>query len=291
MTQKQIAARHFGTYNGAKRRIEKLCAEGLIERSMGFFKRMLPGGREIVYSLSAKGVKRLQDEGMISSLIPLEKILAKSLGEATQHQLLLGWVRIHLDQIPVVQPDLSVRFMASNSPFALNGDQATPLVFESAPPENSTLKAAPFTPDGVFMVTSARQSKSLLFFLEIDMDTEPYTRSQSGGSRVLQKIINYQDYFQRDRYKRYEEIFQCEFTGFRLLFLADKPVRMSSLCGLVRSMTPSKFIWLSDRTRMFEHGLADAIWAAGGQQDLPERSILGDSLSQPSPLDGKKIKA
>jgi hypothetical protein len=291
MTQGQIAARHFGTYNGARRRIEKLRDEGLIERSAGKLLQVFRGGQEIIYSVSTKGVDRLREEGMVSSLIPPEKITANSLGSATNHQLLLGWARIHLDQIPVVRPDLSVRFIASNSPFALNGDQATPLVYESAPPENTAAKATAFTPDGVFTIASSKQGKSLLFFLEIDMGTEPLSRNQVGGSQVRQKIVNYRDYFQRGRYKRYEEIFQSEFTGFRLLFLADDPERMASLCGLVRAMTPANFIWLTDRERMFEHGLAEAIWAAGGRQDLPERSILGDSLSRPSPLDDKKLRA
>jgi hypothetical protein len=110
--------------------------------------------------------------------------------------------------------------------------------------------------------------------------------SPKGDSRdIRQKIINYRKYFSTGRYKRHGELFGASFNGFRMLLLANLDERRKGLCRVVREMTPSDFIWVSDQKRLFVEGAGGAIWARGGKCEDPLQSILG-KLAMPTPLPG-----
>ena len=134
-------------------------------------------------------------------------------------------------------------------------------------------------PDGVFTIHDKESEKSLLFFLEVDMGTETLAKTDRTPGDVRQKILNYQTLFHSKHYKRYEEIFNTEFKGFRLLFLTHLHVTMKAICGLIQEMLPSKFIWVTDRDRMFSHGVSAEIWARSGWYDKPPESILRQKLA------------
>ena len=101
---------------------------------------------------------------------------------------------------------------------------------------------------------------------------------------IRQKIINYQIYFRTARYKRYQRLWNCELIGFRLLFLAPSPPRLTNLCRLARDMPPSDFVWLTDQTLMFEQGLSAKIWARGGKEEGAPQSLLGNELACSAPV-------
>ena len=119
---------------------------------------------------------------------------------------------------------------------------------------------------------------TLLFFLEVDMGTEPLARSASTGRDIRGKILNYQRCFRQSQYKRYEKVFGAALRGFRLLFLTHNESRLQSLCRQVQKMPPSDFVWLTDEARMTSQGVHATIWARGGQLDSPLQSILGNEM-------------
>ena len=143
-----------------------------------------------------------------------------------------------------------------------------------------------FIPDAAFSLTckDAEIDKTLLFFLEVDMDTETLASRKRNPKDLRQKIVNYQALFRSKRYKRYERFFGAKLNGFRLLFLANTFSRLTAICRLVQEMPPSDFIWVTDRERMFSHGLASEIWARGGKKDEPPQSIIGSKLACDSPV-------
>ena len=116
------------------------------------------------------------------------------------------------------------------------------------------------------------------------MGTESLTSTTHRRRAVQQKIANYQAYLRSGKYKRYQELWGCKLTGFRLLFLTHSPSRLIALCRLVRDTPPSDFVWLSDRVRMFEHGVANGIWARGGNLENPPQSIIGKTLCRRTPI-------
>ena len=143
-----------------------------------------------------------------------------------------------------------------------------------------------FEPDGVFSITDTQASKSVLFFLEVDMGTEPLVSHRGPSKGVRQKIAAYQAYFRGHCYKRYDHLWEACFRGFRLLFLANTGSRTMSLRKLAAETPPSDFIWLTDRQSMLSHGVWAPIWLKGGQRDASCRSILGSRSPSPSPRPG-----
>jgi hypothetical protein len=153
---------------------------------------------------------------------------------------------------------------------------------ERIPVGSNREKSIEFIPDGVFSITNneGETKKTLLFFLEIDMGTETIASMDRNFKDVRQKIINYQALYHSGRYKRYERVFDAKLNGFRLLFLANTPVRLIALCHLAKAIPPSDFVWLTDQERMFSRGVSADIWARGGRHDEPLQSILGSKLSR-----------
>ena len=169
---------------------------------------------------------------------------------------------------------VEIDFLASTSPFLPKLADGKLAIYDRIAAGPGPDAWMDFIPDGVFTISVGEQDRrrSLLFFSGgVDMGTEPLTSSGSGRD-LRQKILNYQAYFRTGRYKRYEEFWNYQFKGFRLLFLANTGGRMASICRLVQGMPPSDFIWVSDQDRMFAQGLGDNIWARGGKDQTAHQS-------------------
>ena len=181
-------------------------------------------------------------------------------------------------------PQLSVNYLSPGfqSLAPTKGDR--PPLLERVRTKNSQKEFIEFIPDGVFSITNEEISKTLLFFLEVDMGTETIASMDRDPKDIRQKILNFQALFHSSNYKRYEHIFNSILNGFRLLFLTNTASRLATLSRLVKGMPPSDFIWLTDQESMFTHGVSAEIWAKGGRYDDPPRSILGPKLACETPV-------
>ncbi|MBW2021162.1 MAG: replication-relaxation family protein [Deltaproteobacteria bacterium] len=274
MTSPQLAALLSRSKKGVRDRISKLIVESLLEE--------VPRGRgqhrgrpERIVFLNKPGVTLLKEQGLIESQVPTGHLV----GDKTRcqnHQLLLNWVRIHLNRIETVAPGLKVRCLAHNSPFL-------PKEFSSVSVCSKTGELLRFEPDATFSIYDSNKDKTLLFFLEVDLSTETLASPRRILTDIRQKILNYGICFDMQVYRRYERLWNCQLNGFRLLFLTDTSLQMSKICSLAREMQPSDFIWVTQKDRMFEDGISADIWARGGRLDVSPQSILG-RLSCRAPL-------
>ena len=219
--------------------------------------------------------KVTKDKGIIDRGIPYEKVGGAHIG-CIDHQLLLNWFRVHLNQIEKVLPRLTIKFLAYNSPFLPRGPAGRIFTTDYSPVPGSGVQGVRFTPDAVFSTTDSIAEKMCLFFLEVDCGTETLSSPQRDMTDIRQKILNYQWYFLNLQYKRYEDLFNVSYlNGFRLLFMTRTSGRLAALCQLTQQMHPSNFIWLTDRQRIFEDGVSWRIWARGGDLQTLQHSILG----------------
>lgn len=265
------------------RRVRELGRLGLIQtipRPLGRKR----GRPENVLLLTASGADLLLDQLDDSHDLSVDTLAGSPTGDI-DHTLLINWVRIGLQGITDRVSSLNAVFLASNSPFLPQLPDGSSPVLDRVVVDPTADKWMDFIPDGVFTINNGDpgHGKSLLFFLEVDMGTEPLASPTAGGRDLRQKILSYQAYFRTNRYKRYEELWGCRFNGFRLLFLANTVGRMTAICRLVQEMVPSDFIWVTDQGRVFEKGLGAAIWARGGKDQTSPHSILGPSLAYESP--------
>ena len=262
LTVLQLAALEERSPRVLRRRLITLGEAGFLDREWMPPLKGTPGRPEQVVSLSAAGAKLLRARGVALPAIRRPDQAAAGFS-GIAHQILLNWFRVHLVDLPRRVPGLSVGFEAGG--------------------RNAAAEMT-FVPDGAFMLRHQDRPQTLLFFLEVDRGTESLGGSPSGEGSIREKIANYQGFFRAGEYKRYEQLWQVQFNGFRLLILAETSPGWQSLCRLVQDLPPSDFIWLTSREHLFAHGLAGAIWARGGRDGQAAESLLGPTLKCSVPL-------
>ena len=234
------------------------------------------GRPQTLIDLTESGVDILRDRGLLSHNISYERVHAQKI-HCLGHQLLMNWFRVYLNQAEKVLPTVGIKFLSHNSPFLSEDAAGHTFVTAHAPIEGSNGEVVKFIPDGVFSLTDSTQELTILFFLEVDCGTETLASPRREMVDIRQKIINYQSYFLSERYKRYENIWNCKLAGFRLLFLTNTLGRLASLCRLAQEMGPedTRFVWLTDQSRLVAGGVTNRIWAKAGALNLPQKSIFG----------------
>ena len=282
LTVGQLSALSQRSRQVIRRRLRILESEGIIaakERGYGRSR----GRPESLIFLTEDGAMLLKDKGILSNNVACTT--NKTAGSIfAAHELLINWFRIHLIQMERLIQQLSVNYLSPGfqSLAPTKGDR--PPLLERVRTENSQEEIIEFIPDGVFSIKNEEISKSLLFFLEVDMGTETIASMDRDPKDIRQKILNFQALFHSSHYKRYERIFDSKFKGFRLLFLTNTASRLTALSRLVKEMPPSDFIWLTDQESMFTYGVSAEIWTRGGQYDDPPQSILGPKLACQNPV-------
>ena len=264
-----------------RKRLKDLEKAGLIEVVGREFGRGR-GRPENSLGVTERSVNILKEKGLLNQDVPCDKVCADCLFGAN-HQHLLNWFRIHLNHVETVFSRVNVKLFAHNSPFLPKDPNGRILITDYSPVPGTGLQGIKFTPDAVFSIGDSLANKTCLFFLEVDCGTETIVSPKRDTNDVRHKIIKYQWYFQSLAYKRYEQVFDGYFHGFRVLFLTSTRGRLVALCELIREMRPSNFVWLTECSRLFPEGVSADIWAKGGDYHGPPRSILG-SLSCRAPL-------
>jgi len=282
LTVRQLVCVLAQNAQSVHRRLRDLQDAGLVlAQQRGHGRRR--GRPEKIVSLTVAGVDALRSADMLSDDVPDESVTSKGI-HCTQHQLLANWVQIHVSRIESVAAGLETRFLAAESPF-LSADGST-LIADSALAGDGS-KEHRFVPDGVFWIHCAEQDRTVLFFLEVDMGTEPLASPRRNRRDIRQKILNYQAYFQGKSYKRYEAECGRPLRGFRTLFVTAGTTRFAGVCQLVREMAPMDFIWVTEQKQLHESGVWGPIWARGGQMETDRQSILGSRRPSlyPKPTD------
>jgi hypothetical protein len=274
VTIRQLAAISRRSCQVIRRRLRTLEDRELIIKKPFGYGRNQGRPEEIVY-LSHQGMNLLSE----SSLNPTPS-RSDTRTHLIGHDLLSNWFRIHWLHLEGVIPFLSFRFLL---PSAHSPDQKflSRLHISSGTQSSNTNI---IIPDGIFAIKHNENGKALLFFLEVDMDSEAMSGKKGNTNTIHHKILCYQELYRNKHYKRLDEAFGSKFNGFRLLFLASTDARVAALCRFAKTTQSSDFIWLTDQTRMFDHGLSANIWVRGGRYEDPRESILGPGLASESPI-------
>ncbi len=284
LTLGQLSALLSRNSKALSRRVVQLESAGLIRKTSRGFGRGR-GRPESIFSLTDAGLGKLIAEGAVGRGTSQAKVTELDT-LFIDHQLLVNWFRVHLVQLERLVPRLSIMFLSPTSSFLGKDNEGKVLVYDRVTVEGDAAGHVDFIPDGVFMVkdTAGESEKALLFFLEVDLDTEPLVSTNNSSRDIRQKILCYQSYFRSQGYKRYEPVWNCHLTGFRLLFLTNTSARRTAMCRLVQEMQPSDFIWVTDQESMFAKGLGARIWARGGKEHKPPESILGKLATEQTAL-------
>lgn len=273
---RQLSAINRRSCQVIRRRIRSLEGQGLlVKKPFGYG--MNQGRPEEIVFLSRQGVESLSIKGIVHTPDARYEDIKS---DTIDHKLLLNWFRIHMVQIERVIPELSVISLSPRHCLTKH----TSLFTINLPTGQKRGHRNDFIPDGIFIVKDNTSGKALLFFLEVDMNTESMASKRNNTSTIQHKIFCYQEIYRKGNYKVLEEDVKSSLQGFRLLFLTNTETRAAALCRFIQEAQNSDFIWLTDQARMFDHGLSANIWVRGAKYENPRESILGPKYASDSPL-------
>jgi hypothetical protein len=241
------------------------------------------GRKGNILIISEKGLKILQKEKVLSDHALY--VTDKSIGSLSiEHELLVNWVLISVNEIQEVKDQFKVLFLTTSSHVLKSGSPERPFISEkffkiASPDQNFML-----LPDGVFMISDKNTGKTLLFFLEVDMGTETIVSPSNQSGDLFYKITKYKNLFEHQNFDKYNKFFNYEIKGFRLLFVTSTKSRMLSVSNFVQEIQPSDFIWVTSKSDVLSKGIAAKIWARGGILNKNPESILGEKYTFGSPL-------
>ena len=268
-----LLARRLGTSEQMiRRRCLELTQDGLIKaipRNPGQGR----GRPKLVYSLTSKGVQPLVTAKLLPASLLASQVTGENVERMAEHQLVLNWLALNTANIAKMGDQFTVRFISSTSPFHVTNAGSTILRDKVEFPDGSEI---PFTPDAAICITHKTLKKSLLFFLEVDMGTETVADPKhTSNTDIRRKIIVYRTYLGRRGYKRYasQDLFNAQFTGFRLLLISATVQRCETLSRLVRALPPSNFVWVAEFSAIADKSFVEPVWAIGGH-DGPKHSLL-----------------
>lgn len=277
VTFRQLAAISRRSCQVIRRRIRSLEKRGLIIKKPFGYGRNQGRPEEIVY-LSLDGIRLLNDEGLnsVSSQVRFD-----FKNNHIDHDLLSNWFRIHWLHMGKVIPLFSFNYLSPKQ----HSSEANHSFRLHIPNGQQNGNKDVIVPDGIFAIRHNENGKALLFFLEVDMDSEAMTgKKRENTNNIQHKIICYRELYRNEHYKRFEETFHSKFNGFRLLFLSSTDVRVAALCRFAKSIQSSDFIWLTDQAKMFDQGLSANIWVRGGRYEDQRESIMGPGLAGEAPI-------
>jgi hypothetical protein len=278
----QFAALEFGSEQAARRSLRAMAGQKLVQ--VGYDRLGRRKGRpEQLISLLPMAVEALKESGALPKDMDPADALAASLEGMLDHQLMLNWVSIAIQDLLKTQSDFGAVFVSSTSPFRTAIPSALAGLNMVLPPNDDPDGKVTLCPDGILVLTHRPSRRTILFFIEVDMATEPMVSPSGKPNDIRRKLVNYRISLGRKLYKSCERIADAPLSGFRVLFIANTLERSAAMCRLVEEMSPMDFVWVTDHGRLQESGLGAAIWRRGGRAGVAPQSILG---SIPSPATG-----
>jgi len=244
------------------------------------YPRFALGRPERMLSLSVRGAELLMELNILSPRTEPKRAMRPA-DALLKHLMAMNELRTQLSQIPRIQPELSVRFLSSTSPFLPTWAKGRPIVYDRF--RDSDGRQCSLIPDGALALSHATLGKTLLFFVEIDMGTETLVSSSGHRGDLWHKVVTYQAYYACNAYKRYEKIWNSQLHRFRVLLLANSRGRAGAISRLLRDVGTTDFILVADQAHMMTDCVWAAIWRPGGKLDQPEVSILGSHMPVPYP--------
>ena len=199
LTPDQLAVQCDRNAAATRRRLAILRDMGLVEIRA----RSLHVGRghpESLVSLSENGAECLKALGLIDADAPTDQLTAGSL-KCIRHEEVVNEVRVQLTLMNRHLDGLSAVYHASTPPVQPRAGHGVACPGNGSP-QDACGQDHELIPDGVFALTHTKIGKTLLFFLEVDMGTQPLISNRAQNRDVRSKLTRYQALLGDGGYRR-----------------------------------------------------------------------------------------
>lgn len=268
LSTSQIAALHFPSQKKASERLKRLVTNGLLKQSRHSWQ-FESCRNEHFYALSAKGRGLLGCAEVDQANFPRT---ATTIPRNLEHLASINQFRILLGQACKQMGTLS-------------------LTFEPAWrfPAADNYIGRFLKPDAAIWL-SHTSGRSLLFFLEIDRDTEPLTRRDTGTqTSVLGKLQRYCQCFDSEAYRNLAlQLFKGTPNGFRVLLATTNQARIGRLSTIVSEFGDTHFVWATTFADLAYNRALSRIWQIVSPGSVNKHSIVEPYKHPELPDKGKK---
>ena len=129
-----------------------------------------------------------------------------------------------------------------------------------------------FVPDAVLCITNVSQKKKALIFFEMDRETTTLKKIGGKSKNVQTKIASYSSFWESKNFKKYDEVFDYSFSGFRLLWVALTQRRIDAVSKFCSQEGLGDSAWLSTINEIETKGVFGKVWTVLGNKN--RRSLV-----------------
>ena len=131
-----------------------------------------------------------------------------------------------------------------------------------------------FIPDGVMCLEKRATRKRILLFIELDLGSEKLVARRTGSYSVVSKLEVYKEYLRQEGYRKYNDRFDHEFKGFRVLVIMSNQQRAQRLRKELTLIGIRRFVWLARKLKISDETILKEIWTVSDVNDEKRYSIL-----------------
>lgn len=249
LSTSQIGDLFFSSVKKASERLKELVGAGYLKQGKRLW-HFAETRTENFYSLAIPGRELLIECGHCDEKQPHTRSAAP---RNLNHLAAINQVSVLLRHACRASPGISAVFVPS-----WNGMGMGPSACASSPEH-----AAPgsLKPDAAIWLANTA-GKGLLFFLEVDCETEPVRRRVGSAQTSLQsKLEQYCLCFDNGDYRPLaERLFKGSTTGFRVLLVTTDQARVEALRRLMKDFGDTRFVWATTFADLQSGGVLGPIW-------------------------------
>ena len=133
-----------------------------------------------------------------------------------------------------------------------------------------------FIPDAVMCLEKRATRKRILLFIELGLGSEKLVTRRTGSYSVIRKLEVYKEHLRQEGYKKYNDRFDHEFMGFRVLVIMSNQQRTQRLRKELTLKGIKKFVWFTQKSEIKAETILNEIWTVSDVNDRKKYSILGE---------------
>lgn len=258
----------FPSLKKAQRRLTCLVKKGLLVRER--LGNPGSGSRPFIYAIGKKGVgvvsegrafkpshnklRSRNDSTMLEHLIRVNDFIVNLITSCKGSQYACSYIPEYVGKEGIGKPD---RYVSMKVPHPLHRD-----------------RELAFIPD--IVVCLEREGRKALFFVEIDLGTEPLEASYGSRRDFYLKLMAY-SVCSRDRcFERWSREFSYDFSGFRLLVVTSSEERLANISKIVArdDVGIDDMVLLSTVEKLENNSVLGGVWRMPGDANGKMHSIV-----------------